>query len=125
MAEETKKKILVVDDEVDIVNLIKDFLELHDYSVITATDGDTALRLAVSEVPDLITLDIMMGNKDGYETCLLLRENQTTSHIPIIIVTGRSTKQAEQAAASFGADMYLSKPFELQELIDLIRRFVG
>ncbi|MDX9702895.1 MAG: response regulator [Candidatus Auribacterota bacterium] len=125
MAEQPKKKILVVDDEVDIVNLIKDYLEINNYSVITATDGDTALKLAFAEKPDLITLDIMMGNKDGYETCLLLRENEGTNHIPIIIITGRSTKQAEQAAASFGADMYLSKPFELQELSNLIKRFIG
>lgn len=125
MTENTKKKVLVVDDEVDIINLIKDYLEIQDYSVITATDGDSALKLAIAEKPDLITLDIMMGNKDGYETCLLLRENETTSHIPIIIVTGRSTKQAEMAAQSFGADDYLSKPFELQELMDLVKRFIG
>ena len=124
MSEKAKKTILVVDDEIDIVELIKEYLQHHDYNVITATDGDTALKLALSQKPDLITLDIMMGNKDGYETCLLLRENESTSDIPVIILTGRASDQAALAAQSFGADSYLSKPFELEALANEIRSLI-
>lgn len=121
MPENKKKTILVVDDEIDIVELIKEYLQHQNYNVITATDGDSALKLALTHKPDLITLDIMMSNKDGYETCLLLRENETTSAIPVIILTGRASEQAALAAQSFGADSYLSKPFELESLAQEIR----
>ncbi len=126
MAEsEKKKKILVVDDEIDIVEMISEYLHTQNYDVISATDGDTAIELAVNEKPDLITLDIMMGQKDGYETCLLLKESVATSTIPIIIITGRDTKQAELASISFGADGYLSKPFELKELLAKIKELTS
>ena len=125
MSEKAKKTILVVDDEVDIVELIKEYLQHYDYNVITANDGDTALKLALAHKPDLITLDIMMGNKDGYETCLLLRENESTSEIPVIILTGRASDQAALAAQSFGADSYLSKPFELEALANEIRSLIS
>ena len=121
MPKNEKKTILVVDDEIDIVELIKEYLQHQNYNVITATDGDSALKLALTHKPDLITLDIMMGNKDGYETCLLLRENETTSAIPVIILTGGASEQAALAAQSFGADSYLSKPFELEALAQEIR----
>ena len=121
----TKKKILVVDDEIDIVELIKDYLEHEEYVVLTASNGTSALTLAANERPDLITLDIMMAEKDGYETCLLLKENQTTSGIPIIMVTGRESQQAALAAQSFGADSYLSKPFQLTELREQIQKLLG
>ncbi len=126
MTKETKKKILVVDDEKDIVELIKDYLQHKhsDYVVLSAQDGEDALKVAVKEKPNLITLDIMMANKDGYETCLLLRENDVTSDIPIIILTGRGTKQAQLAAQSFGADHYLSKPFQLDELDAVIHEYM-
>jgi len=124
MSENAKKTILVVDDEIDIVELIKEYLQHHEYNVITANDGDTALKLALAHKPDLITLDIMMGNKDGYETCLLLRENESTSEIPVIILTGRASDQAALAAQSFGADSYLSKPFELEALANEIRSLI-
>ncbi|MCB1194767.1 response regulator [bacterium] len=120
-----RKKILVVDDEIDILEMIKDYLEHNEYDVLTASDGTLALELAVNEKPDLITLDIMMAQKDGYETCLLLKENQSTSTIPVIIVTGRGSQQAALAAQSFGADSYLSKPFQLKELGEQIEKLIG
>jgi len=122
---DTKKKILVVDDEKDIINLITDFLEGLDFQVVSASDGDKALQVAVNEKPDLITMDIMMANKDGYETCLLLKENPTTANIPIIVLTGRNSEQAALAAESFGADYYLSKPFSLDELASVINQLIA
>lgn len=122
---EGKKKVLVVDDEIDIINLITDYLEHENYTVISALDGDTALKLAIAEKPDLITMDIMMANKDGYETCLLLKENKDTSSIPIIVLTGRSSDRAAMAAQSFGADSFLTKPFSLQELKDMVKKYIG
>ncbi|MEW6534240.1 MAG: response regulator [Candidatus Auribacterota bacterium] len=120
-----KKKILVVDDERDIVNLITDFLEGLDFQVVSASDGEKALQIAIAEKPDLITMDIMMSNKDGYETCLLLKENAVTSQIPIIVLTGRNSEQAALAAESFGADYYLSKPFSLEELASVINHLIS
>lgn len=120
-----RRKILVVDDEADIVNLISDFLQGLDYDVVSASDGEKALQVAIAEKPDLITMDIMMSRKDGYEACLLLKENQTTCSIPIIVLTGRNSEQAALAAQSFGADYYLSKPFQLEELAEVITKLIG
>jgi DNA-binding response OmpR family regulator len=108
------RKILVVDDESDIRELLKNFLATEGYDVILAGDGEAALRLAVEENPDVIILDIRMPGIDGIETCRRLRATKSTSLIPVIVAT--ALRDALMESLEAGADDFVTKPFHLVEL---------
>jgi len=116
-----KNKILVVDDEVDLLNMAKIFLESKGYEVITATNGDEALEKAASEKPDAVILDILMPRKNGLEVCMALKANPATASIPIILssVLGRDEDRAKGLAA--GADAYLTKPYNFEIATAIIK----
>ncbi|MFY0650541.1 MAG: response regulator transcription factor [Cyclobacteriaceae bacterium] len=118
MAEE--KKILVVDDEPDILDLLKYNLEKEGYSVQTALDGIKGVELAKDFLPDLILLDIMMPKQDGVETCRQLKEVQELSHTFIIFLTARVEEYSEVAAFDSGADDYITKPIKPRALMSRI-----
>ena len=107
-------KILVVDDESDIRELLKNFLATEGYDVILAADGEAAMRLAAEENPDVIILDIRMPGIDGIETCRRLRVNKGTSRIPVIVAT--ALRDALMESLEAGADDFVTKPFHLVEL---------
>jgi diguanylate cyclase (GGDEF)-like protein len=109
-------KVLVVDDEPVICNLVADTLDSNGLEVICAVDGVEALRLAKRERPDLIILDIMMPDIDGYEVCRQLRRNFLTSNIPIIMLTALDQMPDKVKGMSEGADDYITKPFHPSEL---------
>ena len=109
-------KILVVDDESNILELIKFTLEKDGHQAITATDGDEGFRLVEREVPDLIILDIMMPKIDGLEFCRRLRSNPDTNRLPIIMVSARGETIDHVVGLELGADDYISKPFSPREL---------
>lgn len=111
-------KILVVDDESSIVNIISYNLKKEGYEVITAEDGETALNLAFSANPDLILLDIMMPVMDGYEVCRKIREK---SNVPIIMLTARADEVDKVIGLEIGADDYVTKPFGNRELIARVK----
>jgi len=108
------RKILVVDDESDIRELLKNFLATEGYNVILAADGEAALRLAAEENPDVIILDIRMPGIDGIETCRRLRATKSTSLIPVIVAT--ALRDALMESLEAGADDFVTKPFHLVEL---------
>jgi len=108
------RKILVVDDESDIRELLKNFLATEGYDVILAADGEAAMRLAAEENPDVIILDIRMPGIDGIETCRRLRANKGTSRIPVIMAT--ALRDALMESLEAGADDFVTKPFHLVEL---------
>lgn len=110
-------KILVVDDDVAINELIKVNLELAYYKVITAFDGNKGYALAKQELPDLIILDVMMPEVDGYTVAKRIRENASTKDIPIIMLTALNMLQNKVQGFNIGVDDYLVKPFEMEELI--------
>ncbi len=112
------KKVLVVDDDVKIVELVKLYLNRDGYTVLTATDGIEALRLAREAHPDLIVLDIMLPGMDGLQICRTLR---TESSVPIILLTARTTEQDRISGLDLGADDYVTKPFSPKELAARIR----
>ncbi|MCM8800538.1 MAG: response regulator [Candidatus Omnitrophica bacterium] len=120
---EIKKKILVVDDEPDILNMIRLRLEANGYEVITASDGNTAYQRARSDSPDLIILDLMLPGMDGYQVCRLLKFDERYRSIPVIILTALSQKEDKEWAEKVGADCYLTKPFESDELLNKIKEF--
>lgn len=109
-------KILVVDDEVNIRNLAQMILEGEGYHVLTASDGDDALQKVESEIPDLIFLDLRMPGKTGTEVCKILKSQDRTKHIPVIIFTA-SSYDFDKTVAEAGADGYFRKPFVTQTLL--------
>ncbi len=116
-----KKKILVIDDEEDIVNYTKSMLERTGrFDVIVSTDSEIGVGLAKNELPDLVLLDINMPNMDGGAVASQLRECKFTAEIPIIFVTGLLRKEEMPAHKEFGKHFYMAKPIAPKELIDMI-----
>ena len=118
--DENKKKILLVDDEFELVKMIKFRLEAGGYSVITAYNGQEALNKARQEKPDLIILDLMLPKIDGYKVCRMLKFDEKYRHIPIILFTARAQETDRDMGKEVGADAYIVKPFEPQELMGKI-----
>jgi len=116
-----KKKILVVDDDAAIVEAIQMMLEMSGYEVITSTDGKILYRMD-HKMPDLVLLDIWMSGVDGRDLSLFLKKNKKTRAIPVIMLSANN--DAESIAKKAGADGFLSKPFDMQELLDLLERFL-
>jgi len=112
------KRILVVDDDVKTVELVKLYLNRDGYQVFTAYDGLEALRLARESHPDLIVLDLMLPGLDGLEVCRTLRDE---SDVPIIMLTARTTDQDRLTGLDLGADDYVTKPFSPRELAARVR----
>ena len=105
-------KILVVDDEKPIVEILRINLEKNGYKVITAYDGDSAASMALTEEPDLILLDVMLPGMDGFTVCKKVREK---SSVPIIMLTAREEEVDKVLGLELGADDYMTKPFSLRE----------
>ena len=114
----TGKKVLVVDDDVKTVELVKLYLNRDGYRVLTAYDGTEALRLAREGHPDLIVLDLMLPGIDGLEICRTLRGE---SDVPIIMLTAKTTDQDKLIGLDLGADDYVTKPFSPRELAARVR----
>ena len=110
-------KILVIDDDTAINELIKINLELASYTVLSAYDGNKGYALAKQELPDLIVLDVMMPEVDGYTVAKRIRENELTKDIPIIMLTALNMLQNKVQGFNIGVDDYLVKPFEIEELL--------
>ncbi len=120
MSEKKNIKILVVDDEQDIIEILKYNLEKEGYEVATASDGIQAVKIAAKFLPDLILLDIMMPNQDGVETCRQIREMEDLKHAFIVFLTARSEEYSEVAAFEVGADDYINKPIKPRALLSRI-----
>jgi two-component system phosphate regulon response regulator PhoB len=121
-----KSKILVVDDEPDAVELVEFNLRGAGFDVITAGNGDEALKKARTYAPDLILLDLMLPEVDGLEVCKILRRDSATSALPIIMLTAKAAELDRVLGLELGADDYVTKPFSPRELVlrvkNLLRR---
>ena len=115
------QRILIADDEKDIRSVLRTRLEFEGYTVLEAVDGLEAVRMAQEEAPDLIVLDVMMPHLDGVEVCNRLRASFTTRHIPVIMVTARAGKDDKISGLEKGANDYVTKPFEMGELLQRVR----
>lgn len=111
-----KETILLIEDEKNIVELVKYNLEQEGFSVLSATRGDTGLDLALKSKPNLVILDLMLPEIDGLEICKTLRQNEKTSAIPIIILTAKAQESDRIVGLELGADDYVTKPFSPREL---------
>lgn len=115
-------KILVVDDEQDILELVEPMLAANSYEVLKALSGEEAITLAENSSPDLILLDIMMPGLDGIETARRLKQNEKTAKIPIIMLTALVNSDNVGRSLEAGAVDYISKPFEPKTLLEKIRK---
>ena len=120
----SQNRLLLVDDEVDLVEMVKIRLEASGYQVLTAFDGQEALDKARKEKPDLIILDLMLPKLDGYKVCRMLKFDEKYKNIPILMFTARAQEQDKKLGQEVGADAYLTKPFEPDALIAKIREFL-
>jgi two-component system, OmpR family, alkaline phosphatase synthesis response regulator PhoP len=116
-----KPRILVVDDEPEAVELVEFNLKQAGYAVITAVDGAEALKKAHAHRPDLIILDVMLPEMDGFEACKVLRLDPATARVPIIMLTAKAAEIDRVLGLELGADDYLTKPFSPKELVARVR----
>jgi two-component system alkaline phosphatase synthesis response regulator PhoP len=116
LSDEVKPKVLIVDDEPHVLNLVSLTLDDKKYEILKAEDGIQALTQVAQHKPDIIILDLMMPNMNGYEVCQKLKENVLTQHIPIIILSAKSEVKDRIKGMKIGADDYLTKPFDPLEL---------
>jgi CheY-like chemotaxis protein len=114
-------KVLVVDDEEEVRATLCEFLEGHGFAPVEAADGEEALAKSFTEKPDLILLDLRLPKVDGFQVCQTLKGNPITSVIPIIMVTALNSTPQKVKGMDYGADDYIEKPFDLEELLARIR----
>ena len=120
-----KKKILVVDDEAQIVRLLSLRLQANDYTVVVAYDGYQCIQMAKEETPDLILLDIKMPMGGGIKAFEILRDNTITEKIPVIFITAFPTVEIKKQVVDMGANGFIAKPFGSEELLNKIRSTIG
>jgi len=124
MLESVKPRILVVDDEPEAVELVEFNLKQAGYAVTTAVDGAEALKKARSQTPDLIVLDVMLPEMDGFEICKTLRGETPTARTPILMLTAKAAEIDRVLGLELGADDYLTKPFSPRELVLRVKKIL-
>ena len=114
------KKVLIVDDELNIVTALEFLLQKSGYKVMAAQNGDEALKRVESFAPDLVLLDVMMPRISGYEVCRRMRERPEWKHIKIVMLSAKGREAEVSKGVSLGADLYVTKPFSNNELVGKI-----
>jgi len=122
---DSRAKILIVDDEPDLLSVLRFGLESEGFEVIEASDGVRGLDLARTQAPDLIVLDLMLPRMDGYKVCRALKFDDRYRRIPVFILSARSGETDRRLALDLGADEYMTKPYEVRELVLRIRSKLG
>ena len=111
------RRLLLIDDDPNLILLVKDYLEFRGYEVITAENGREALEVLEQEIPDMIICDVMMPEMDGYSLVKHVREDSRTSWIPVLFLSAKGQSQDRVKGLNTGADVYMVKPFEPEELV--------
>ena len=119
------QKVLIVDDEHNIRNILDFSLNAEGFEVISATNGEDAFDSAVKEQPDLVILDVMMPKGDGFETCRRIKQDNRTANIPVILLTARTTREDRERGQEVGAEGYITKPFSPGRLIESVQSLLG
>lgn len=121
----TKKKILIVEDEESLLKLESILLTSRGYEVKGVADGHAALQAVSTMKPDLVLLDIMLPEIDGFEVCRQIKGNEATRHIPVIMLTAKKSREDMARGEQVGADWYITKPFKSAMVIETIQRFIS
>jgi DNA-binding response OmpR family regulator len=116
-----RSRVLVVDDEPDLVRILEFGLKAAGYAVETASDGQEGLKKAREQKPDIILLDLMLPKLDGYKVCRLLKFDERYKHIPIMILSARTQEGDQTLAHEMGANRFLTKPYEFAEILEHIQ----
>ena len=119
------RKILIADDEPNIVAALEFLLQRSGFEVYVARNGDEALKLIEIHRPDLVLLDVMMPQRSGYEVCQRVRENEDWRHIKIVMLSAKGREVEVNKGLSIGADLYVTKPFSTRELVAKINGLLG
>ena len=119
------KKILIVDDEVDLVETVRFPLEMEGYHVLVSYNGEDALNQARKENPDLILLDLMLPKMDGYKVCRLLKFDDRCKHIPILMLTAKFQEKDKALGMETGANEYITKPFDIRDLLKKVKVYLN
>lgn len=117
----SKAKIVLIDDEPDTIEMMQAFLELYEFEVIGVTTGTEGMQAIEKQQPDLLILDLMLPDADGYELCETLRSQPETATLPIVMVTARTSWADQRRGFQAGCDRYIKKPLDLNYLLDEIR----
>lgn len=120
-----KKRILIVEDEAEMLKALQLRLESNGYEVLAAQDGMSGLHQARKEKPDLILLDVMLPKMDGFRICRMLKFDQDYRHIPIIMLTAKVQAADMEQGLAMGADAYMTKPYKAEELVAKIQDLLG
>jgi len=120
-----KKKVLVVDDEADLVETLRFPLEMEGFNVLVCYNGEDALNQARKENPDLILLDLMLPKLDGYKVCRLLKFDERYKHITILMLTAKTQEKDKLLGKETGADEYITKPFDIDELMKKVKSYLN
>jgi len=121
----TAPRILIADDEENIVTSLEFLLRHAGFEVLTAADGEQALQMARAERPDLVLLDVMMPRRNGYEVCQELRSLPQFAALKIVMLTARGREAEAAKGLAMGADAYITKPFSTRELVTRIKSLLG
>lgn len=119
------KKVLIADDEPNIVTSLEYLMHKRGYEVKVARNGDEALALVESFLPDLVLLDVMMPRRSGYEVCQQIREHSGWQHIKVAMLSAKGREAEVNKGLSLGADVYITKPFSNQELLERVDGLLG
>jgi len=119
-----RKKILIVEDEESLLKLESILLTSKGYDVQGVSNGIAALEVIAEEPPDLVLLDIMLPEMDGFEVCRRIKENEQSRHIPVIMLTAKKSREDMARGEDVGADWYITKPFKSAMVIETIQRFL-
>lgn len=121
----SKKRILVIEDNLDNMILIADMLKVLQLEVIEAADGEQGIRAAAAEKPDLILMDLSLPRMDGWEATRVIKSDPALSHIPVIAVTAHAMYDDRERARAAGCDAYITKPINMRELAQIIRQHLA
>ncbi|KIH77368.1 twitching motility two-component system response regulator PilG [Geoalkalibacter ferrihydriticus] len=121
----SKKKILIVEDEESLLKLESILLTSKGYEVRGVANGRAALEGLEEDMPDLVLLDIMLPEMDGFEVCRRIKQNPVTRHIPVIMLTAKKTREDMERGREVGADCYITKPFKSAMVIETIQRYLS
>jgi len=119
------KKILIVDDEVDLVETVRFPLEIEGFDILVSHNGEDGLNQARKEKPDLIILDLMLPKLDGYKVCRLLKFDERYKDIPILMLTAKTQEKDKILGKETGADEYITKPFEMDYLLEKVKAYLS
>lgn len=115
------RSILIIDDDPTTVTMLSKRLMARGYNVLSSLEADVGLQMAMRQNPDLVLLDVMMPMVNGYNICRLLKSSESHRHIPVVLLTGRTTEEDKKIGQEVGADAYLPKPVDMPHLIETIQ----